>query len=315
MPEQPPIEEPEIASKPAAKDTPGLPLSLARETELEPMPPAMPDHETDKVPLAEVETRQEPAPPSLVVYCLGPFRVYQDEQMITDWPSGKGRSIFKYMIANRGRPIPKDILMDLLWYGAEPEAARNNLNVAIYGLRQALKSVRSDFPHILFQNDHYLLNPAMTLWVDIMEFKEHYESGRNLEREGDAIGAMREYEMAEGLYQGDFLEEDLYEDWPMLQRESLRDSYLFILDRLSCHHFEERSYTTCIHLCQKILDKDDCREDAHRRLMRTFSRQGQRNLALRQYRACVETLANVLDVSPMEETIALYHCIRRGEVI
>jgi DNA-binding SARP family transcriptional activator len=49
--------------------------------------------------------------------------------------------------------------------------------------------------------------------------------------------------------------------------------------------------------------------------MRSFSRQGQRNLALRQYHTCVEALTQVLDVSPMEETLALYHCIRRGETV
>ena len=49
--------------------------------------------------------------------------------------------------------------------------------------------------------------------------------------------------------------------------------------------------------------------------MRCYSRQGQRNLALRQYHLCVEALARVLDVSPMGETVALYHQIRRGEAV
>lgn len=125
--------------------------------------------------------------------------------------------------------------------------------------------------------------------------------------------AMGEYEVAEGLYQGDFLEEDLYQDWLIPWREGLKDSYLVILERLSRYHLEEKRYATCIHLCRKILAKDDCREDAHRRLMRCYKRQGQRNLALRQYHLCAEALARVLDVPPMEETVALYHQIRRGE--
>jgi hypothetical protein len=43
---------------------------------------------------------------------------------------------------------------------------------------------------------------------------------------------MREYEIAESLYQGDFPEEDLGEDWLIPRREGLKDSYLVILDRL-----------------------------------------------------------------------------------
>ena len=259
-----------------------------------------------------VREKEERSPPSLAVYCLGSFRVYQDDKLIIDWPSGKGRTIFKYMVANRGRPTPKDVLMDLFWRDADPEAARNNLNVAIYGLRQAFRAVRPDFSHVLFQDDHYLLNPAMTVWADVEEFVQRYEAGQSLERRGKLTEAMREYEIAEGLYQGDFLKEDLYEDWPMLRRESLKDRYLVILDQLSRYYLEKKRYTTCIHLCQRILAKDDCREDAHRRLMHCYSRQGQRNLALRQYHLCVEKLKEELEVPPTQETTALYEQIRQS---
>jgi DNA-binding SARP family transcriptional activator len=205
--------------------------------------------------------------------------------------------------------------MDLFWRDADPEAARNNLNVAIYGLRQALRVARPDFSHILFEDDHYLLNPTMPIWVDAEEFIRCYEAGRTLEKRAMWAEVVRAYEVAEGLYQGDFLEEDLYEDWPIPRRQALRDNYLVILDRLSRHYLEEERYGTCIHLCRKILAEDDCREDAHRRLMRCYSQQGQRNLALRQYHVCEEILARVLDVPPMQETAALYHSIRRGETV
>jgi DNA-binding SARP family transcriptional activator len=251
----------------------------------------------------------------LVVYCLGVFRVYQDDKLTTDWPSGKGKGIFKYMISHRRRPIAKDVLMDLFWPGADPDAARNNLNVAIYGLRQALRAARPDFSHILFEDDRYLLNPSLTVWVDAEEFLARYESGRELERQGRAAKAVEEFEVAEGLYQGDFLEEDLYEDWPMLQREGLRDSYLVLLERLSRYYLESQRYAMCIHLCQKILARDDCREDAHRRLMRCYCRQGQSYLALRQFHLCAETLQKELEVRPMAETLALYEQVRAGAAV
>jgi len=155
----------------------------------------------------------------------------------------------------------------------------------------------------------------MAVWVDVEEFMKRYEAGQSFERKGKLGEAVREYEVAEGLYQGDLLEEDLYEDWLIPRREGLKDSYLVILDRLSRYYLKEKRYATCIHLCQKILAKDDCREDAHRRLMRCYGQQGQRNLALRQSHLCAETLARVLDVSPMKETVALYHQIRRGEAV
>ena len=40
-----------------------------------------------------------------------------------------------------------------------------------------------------------------------------------LERRGELVSAMREYRAAEALYQGEFLEEDRYEDWLVPQRQ------------------------------------------------------------------------------------------------
>jgi DNA-binding SARP family transcriptional activator len=66
----------------------------------------------------------------------------------------------------------------------------------------------------------------------------------------------------------------------------------------------------CVAYCQKILAEDSCREDAHRRLMCCYSRQGQRHLALRQYHTCVEALERELEVPPMPATQELYQQIQ-----
>ncbi len=261
------------------------------------------------------EEYPEPRHPALAVYCLGPFRAYQHGVPVAAWSNGKGKAIFKYLVANRGRPTSKDVLMDLFWRNADPDAARNNLNVALHGLRQSLRDGQPDSNPILFEDDAYLLNPALAVWVDVEEFALHYEAGQSLERAGKPGEAMLEYNLAEALYQGDFLEEDLYDDWPMARRESLKDSYFFVLDRMSRFYLEQGRYDLSIQLSQKILAKDDCREDVHVRLMRCYSRQGQPHLALRQYQLCVEALARTLDIPPAPETVALYDQIRRREAV
>ena len=59
-----------------------------------------------------------------------------------------------------------------------------------------------------------------------------------------------------------------------------------------------------------VVQRDPCREDAHRRLMRCFTRQGQPHLALRQYQACVDALDHELGVDPDPATTALAQQIR-----
>jgi DNA-binding SARP family transcriptional activator len=239
--------------------------------------------------------------------------VYQDDQPVTDWPSSKGKTIFKYMITHRERPIAKEILMDTFWPDTSPDAARNNLNVAIYGLRQALRKTRPSYSHIIFEYDSYMLNPELQIWVDYEAFFENLYSGQTLEKRGDLDKAMNLYSSAEALYQGEFIEEDRYEDWPTSTREHLREDYLDLLDSLSRYYFDSTDISTCTTMCRKILAIDSCREEAHRRLMLCYLRQGQTYLALRQYHLCEEALRKELDIPPMEETLALYQSIRMGE--
>jgi DNA-binding SARP family transcriptional activator len=257
----------------------------------------------------------EAGPPQLIVHCLGPFQVYQDDRLVEDWPSSKGKSIFKYLITHRERPVAKEVLMDSFWPDAHPDAARNNLNVAIYGLRQALHEIRPDFSHVLFQNDCYLLNPEPQIWVDVEAFREHLKTAQSLERRRELASAVREYRAAEALYQGEFLAEDRYEDWLIPLRQSLQADYLKLLDRLSRYYLDQEDYEMCVSMCDKMLAVDPCREEAHRRLMRCYARRGQRYLALRQYQLYVETLQEELEVPPADETLALYRRIRAGEAI
>jgi DNA-binding SARP family transcriptional activator len=244
--------------------------------------------------------------PSLAVYCLGPFRVFRDNQMIGAWLGSKGRSIFKYLVLRRHTPVSKEVLMDVFWPDADVENARRNLHQAIYSLRQALRQLQPDFQVILFESDHYQINPDLNLWLDFEEFERHAKAGRRLESAGKTAEAMAEYIRAEELYRGDFLEEDLYEDWAGLQRERIRAEYLDLADRLSAHYAQQGDHAAAISLCRKILEKDKCHEKAHRRLMHCYQAMGQTSMAVRQYQLCVRTLQTELDVAPSAETQMLF---------
>lgn len=251
----------------------------------------------------------------MAVYCLGSFWVYLNEQPVLDWPSSKGKSVFQYLVTHRERPVVKEVLMELFWPEAAPEAARNNLNVAIYGLRQALRRVQPSFTHLLFQDDAYLLNPDLQIWVDFEAFTEVLDSARSLEHQGDLDGALRRYCAAEAMYQGEFMAEDRYDEWLVPQRQQLQNEYLSLLDNLIRHYFDCDDYLACSTMCHKILAVDPFREEAHRYLMRSFLRQGHPHLALRQYHVCVKILREELDMSPMPETTELYEQIRTDEPI
>jgi DNA-binding SARP family transcriptional activator len=252
----------------------------------------------------------------LWIHCLGSFEVSLASGKIDTWRSSKAKSLLKFMTSHRKGPFPRDVLIETLWPKAAPDLANNNLKAAIYALRQTLTPVhadRNDFSHILAQDGNYAINPDVQLWVDAEEFEHHWATGRSLEKEGETDRAAVEYAAAETLYRGDFLQDDPYEDWTLLRREALKDTYLAILGKLGDYFMMAEDYDSAIVYCQKIIAKDSCREDAYRRLMRCHGRLGQRNRALHWYRICERTIKTELDLPPDRRTAALHEQLVNDE--
>ncbi|MGB2798542.1 MAG: BTAD domain-containing putative transcriptional regulator [Dehalococcoidia bacterium] len=257
----------------------------------------------------------------LQVRCLGSLEVRLGWNKLDSWRSKKAKSLFKYLIAQRGRPVPKDVLMETLWPEGDPRAANNNLKAAVHALRQTLDPGGKDgngkeaSSYILFLDGNYMISTEAEMWVDVDEFEHQWVTGRRLDKEGKVDEATRAYAAAERLYRGDFLEDDLYEDWTLLRREALKDTYLAILSKLSERSVAEEDCEGCIGYCQKILAKDPCREDAYRSLMRCHSRLGHRSRAVNWYKICLKTLRAELDTAPDSVTTELNERLLKGEYI
>ncbi len=73
---------------------------------------------------------------------------------------------------------------------------------------------------------------------------------------------------------------------------------------------EDGNYEECIPLCERILSRDNCWEEACRLLMHCSHQQGRRHLALRAYERCVQHLKDEMGVAPTARTTELYRQIR-----
>jgi len=248
------------------------------------------------------------------VHLLGPISVVIDDVPVEEWSSARTRSLFGYLLTHR-QPWPaREVLMEVFWPEKSPKASRNSLNVAVHGLRRVLSKAK-DVPIIVYSGGTYRLHPDVRLWLDVEEFDKLVERGRLHEDVGETDQATAAYEFATGLYRGEFLADDPYDDWAALIRERLRLAYLDTLGRLSNLHFNTGRYAASANLCQRVIEQDPCREDAYRRLMRCYSRQGQPHLALIQYRACLRTLESELGVEPDLATVKLHNQIRCHEPV
>jgi DNA-binding SARP family transcriptional activator len=247
--------------------------------------------------------------PRLRVCCLGALQVYQDEEPIEEWTSNKSKAIFKYLVTHRERPIPKEVLMEWFWPDTHPDAARNNLNVAVYGLRQTLRATHPSFSHVLYQSDCYLLNPEIDIWLDCEHFSQQIARAQSLEQSGDVDGAIAVYTQAEALYGGDFLEEDRYEEWVIPMQQYYRDEYIQILEHLGNYYLAQEDFQACIQYARKMVAIEPCDEEAHRRLMCCYQSLGQSHLAQRQFQICEKSLQEQLGVTPSTDTMEVYESL------
>lgn len=264
------------------------------------------------------ERSAHPPVPTIEAYCLGTFEVRIAWRKVENWRSNKAKSLLKYLICQQRQPVSRDILIELLWPNCEPRQASNSLKVTVHSLRKTLSSAqdrKDEFPWIIFEDGMYTINPEAELWIDFEQFEYHRRTARKFEKENKLAEALAEHEAAEALYRGDFLMEDLYDDWTLLRRESLKNTYLTILSRLADYALNRSDYESCAIYCQKILASERCREDAYQRLIQCYSRLGRRMEAMKWYRLCEKIMKAELDISPSPDTVLLYNTLLNGEHI
>ena len=237
---------------------------------------------------------------------LGPLELRVAGRRVARWNSLKTRALFQYLLIHQDRPVRRDVLMELQWPDHTHNSARNNLNVALYSLRNTLDGPGQGVQPIVYQDGCYSLNPQLKWWIDRNEFistLRHADSARRAGRPQQAIDACQ---MAVQLYRGPLFEDDPAGDWFRPEQRHLEELYLQTLEHLATVYFDWGKLPEAVRFGQLAVVTDPCCEPMHRLLMRCFGSQHQQQLVCRQYRSCVDALRDELGVPPGEETVQLF---------
>ncbi len=277
-----------------------------------------PDRKETSINIRKGSKDTESPAPGLWVRFFGSFEVFCQGKPLELGRNSKAISIFKCLLERRGRPISQDVLMDWLWPESSSKKARWSLNSAIYALRRSLDEYPQDIitPNcVILERGHYRLARKPGIASDVEEFDARYERGRFLERAEKTADAVSEYEGAVALYRGDYLAEDLYEDWTMIERERLTNAYVDVLDRLADYHMQAGSLQESITDRYLLLEQDPYHEESYRSLMLCYARLGLRGRALRQYELCERRLSGLYGILPTPETRDLHEKLLVGEEV
>ena len=255
-----------------------------------------------------------PAAPSgpgadIAAKTLGPLELNVAGQHVVRWSSLKARGLFQYLLVHRGRPVRRDVLMGLQWPDHTPTSARNNLNVALHSLRNTLDGPWQGLQPVLYRDGCYLLNPALTWWIDREEFLYTLHQAQLFRVSSHLREAICHYQDAVGLYRGPLFEDDPVGDWYLAEQRHLNDLYLEALESLGEIYFDLGELTSAERFGQRALTSDPCCEPAHRLLMRCYALEHKQQLVSRQYRLCVDAMRDELGVAPGTETLRLFQSL------
>lgn len=251
----------------------------------------------------------------LRVQLLGPFRLWRGREEVpaAEWTRQKARQLFHLMLTCRDTLLEREQMTEMLWPELDPESALRDFKIAYSTLCRVLEPERrrnAPSAFVMRDDSRYGLRPEADIWLDTAEFDRLLAQGEPLiaNEEGREAG-IDHYRQALALYQGDYLQEYPYAEWASEERERLLTQYLRAAERLATTLVDEQAWDEAIGVCQAILARDDCWEQAYRLLMLAYAGQGNRPQALRTFQRCTERLQAELGVGPMPATIRIYEQI------
>jgi len=242
----------------------------------------------------------------LKVRLLGPCEVEVNGHRLERWRSNRARLLFAYLVLNHPEPVSRQHLMGLFWPEHSEERAENNLSLTVMATRRILTSASQAARDLIgARSGVYALEDA-DVWLDARAFSASVERAGVLDAQGQGQEAARVLDEAMGLYAGQLLSTDLFEDWTIEPRQRLEDLFTDALMRRGRLARLAGDLELSVQLNRSLLERDPAAEEAHRQLILDYLNLGQRSRALRQVVACREALQRHLGVAPGAATLAVF---------
>ena len=201
----------------------------------------------------------------VAIVTLGRFAVLRAGEAVplAAWQSRKARDPAEAAGRPPGHPVTREAAAEAMWPGEDPEPLGNRLSVALSIIRRVLDPGRRHPP------DHYVVADAQAIalrldraGVDLIDFLRVADQATDLMAKDDRADAEALLRRARQLYAGDFLEEDLYEEWAVEAREEARSRLLTILRLLAHLAAGQGDDESAGQYLGQLLERDPYDEDA-----------------------------------------------------
>jgi DNA-binding SARP family transcriptional activator len=249
--------------------------------------------------------------PDLRVRLLGGFSVegVDTGRLGCDWPRRSAKTLTKLLATCPGHSLHREQIIDILWPGVDLDSALNSFGKALHAARHAIEPGlpprgRSCYLRL---TDGMLSLDTQYVEIDADRFEE-------LAKDALRQREIEPYEAALGIYAGELLPEDRYEDWCAERRGALAELRVRLLVGMANALEQRGAYIESADRLRQVVREDPTREEIHRRLIRLWAEIGNPDQAVRQFQACREALRRDLDLLPQRETVSLYEDVLANRI-
>ncbi len=202
----------------------------------------------------------------VTIKTLGKFEVYVKNEKV---PYKKFRrkgvvTFFKYLVSKFPKQVSIDKISDDLYRHLDLKKAKHNIYVSVSVINKLFESYGVK-EIILRAQGMYGLNPSVIKSIDFIEFIE--------------LAKKKKFDEVLKLYEGAFLEENMYDEWTIHLRDYITGLYVNALSELA----SKTDWNEKENILKKLLDADPLNEEAAEDLLTHYLAEGKKSSAISLY--------------------------------
>ncbi|MDJ0664983.1 MAG: alpha/beta fold hydrolase [Acidimicrobiia bacterium] len=217
--------------------------------------------------------------PAVRIETMGRFAVFvEDEVPVSAWGSRRARQLLKRLVTARGWPVTRDHLCDILW---PDEGDRGRLSARLSVQLSAVRRVLGGG----------VIASREAIQLDLAAVDSDLERFHAAEDDAAVVAA----------YGGEFLPEDVYEDWTGPVRDEARARFVSAARRLASHHLDHSRYQLAAEVARRLIVIDRYDEAAHRLLVEVLLAAGEQGEAQRAHATWRAAMAELdIEIAPFD---------------
>ncbi len=244
----------------------------------------------------------------ICVRFFGNFQIILGGAVINESSSRAKRPwhLMQYLMVYRHKTVARQQLIDAMWPDGASEQPDKALKNLVYRARTAFAAKGVPFAQdvVLYRSGNYQLNNALPWQFDFERFEALYKKAMSKEA-SDSQSAEAAMEAIE-LYRGDFLAEQVYEDWVLPYSTYFRTMFFKCVSHTLALLEKEGRDQEIELVCQRALAIDQFEEGLHLAYMNALIRQNKTQAALSHYNKMADLFFREMGVAPCDELREIY---------